>query len=602
MRFRTRLILTYSIIVIALIFVLMLLFRHYNVQQVEESSKRDLEMISQAVSYQLEEMVTPMIFIGDFLLSDMKTLSAINTLSQAERSGVAQLYIMQAKRDIQASLSTYCVNKNFYKVNVFSDSGDLVSSGQISNINNPSTLLIQFPHLDKVNAAMGKNILLTPHTDTWDIETSKTVISLIRSVRGGTTSCYIEVQKDFAALEEFFSLYAAGNNRIAIVSRDGDVFFSQLSGSQNAYLSNTVIHESSQTADPSIIAQKLTQFDGSLASVEYSSYTDMYIIAAQGRDVFYNAVSSNTLFTAAIFALICVISIAFIYITSMKLAAPLRKLTKQMEQTTLDNIEDKIIVEHPSNEIETLSKAYNHLMERLNQAAFREKQTGMLQIQTHFDALQAQVNPHFIFNVLNMISSYGLVNGSETVCNICDKLAGMLRYSTATSQRVVTIASELTYVRQYLFLLQIRYENKLNCSIETDSCIHQQFIPKIVLQQIIENAVNHGFNDHSGEMIINLKGWTEKGYWIVRISDNGSGFSETSLQLLRKKTEEIQGLILKVDWQREIEIGGMGLINAFARMRLLMGEDFIFRFYNKDGEESGAIVEIGAKMNSEVIK
>ena len=598
MRFGTRLIFTYSIIVLALILVLMLLFRQYSVRQVEEASMRDLEIVSQAVSYQLEELVSPMIFIGDFLLSDMKTLAAINTLSEADRSGTAQLYVLQAKRDIQTSLSTYCVNKNFYKVNVFSVRGDIVSSSSIPGTDNPSALVGRFPHLERVDAAMGKNILLTPHPDTWSPDAPKTVFSLIRAVRGGTIPCYIEVQKEFVSLEDFFELYSLSENHIAIISGGGEVFYSQLPTKQNARFSEIVSRDADKSVDPMNIAQELNQFDGSLASVRYSPYMDMYIVAAQSKDDLSKAVSNNTLFIVTVFTLICIISIVFIYLTSKKLAAPIQKLTKQMEQTTFENMDNSVVMKHSSNEIETLNKAYKHLMQRLNQAASREKQIGILQIQTHFDALQAQVNPHFIYNVLNMISHYGLMNGNETICNICEKLAGMLRYSTATSQRVVTIASELAYVNQYLFLLQIRYEDKLNCVIKTDPCIHQQLIPKIVLQQIIENAINHGFKDHSGKMIINLEGWENQGYWIIRVHDNGSGFSDDSMNLLRQKTEEMRERISTGEWHREIEIGGMGLINAYARMRLLLGEDFVFRFYNNSGEENGAVVEIGAKMGS----
>ncbi|MCL2146229.1 MAG: histidine kinase [Synergistaceae bacterium] len=600
MRFRTRLILTFSIIVITLIFGIMLLFGQYYIQEIKETSMRDLEMLSQAVSYQLEDLVSPMVFIGDFLLSDMNTLSAINTLTEAERFGTAQQYIMRAKHNIQLSLSTYCIDKNFYKVNVFSVYGDLVSSGSISGIENPSALLEQFPDLDKIDAAMGKSILLPPHPDTWNLEAPKTVFSLVRTVRGGTYPCYIEVQKEYSSLEAFFSLYAAGENRIAIVSKDGEVFFSQLTDQQNAYLIDTISLERNKTIDPCIIAQNFFQFDDSLISVRFSSYTNMYIVAALSKDVLANAVSNRIMFTVSVFALICVISIVFIYLASTKLAAPIRKLTLQMEKTTLENMEDEITVEHTSNEIKMLSTEYKKLMQRLSLAASREKQLGMLQQKTQFDALQAQVNPHFIYNVLNMISHYGLSDGNETVCNICDKLAGMLRYSTGTMQRVVTIATEIAYIKQYLYLLKIRYESKLNCEIDINPSIQQQLIPKIVLQQIVENAINHGFKSHSGAMFIALEGWEERGYWFIRINDNGSGFSIESMQTLQKKISEVTEKIMTNDWNMEIDIGGMGLVNAFARMRLLMGEDIVFRYYNKNENAGGAIVEIGAKLNKEV--
>jgi two-component system sensor histidine kinase YesM len=271
-----------------------------------------------------------------------------------------------------------------------------------------------------------------------------------------------------------------------------------------------------------------------------------------------------------------------------------------MKQTTLENIGNEIEVEHSSDEIQTMNIAYNNLMRRLNEAALREKSLAHLQIQTQFDALQAQINPHFIFNVLNMISQRGLLSGDETVCEICDKLAGMLRYSTGTSQRVVTIQTELDHVRQYFYLLKARYREKLKCSINIDPAILNEPIPKIVLQQIAENAINHGFKDHSGEMCIAINGGLENGYWILRVIDNGSGFDERDIRVIKSKLKDINMKLAQGDDRIGFDFGGMGLINTYARMRLIFGDDIVFQFYNKTGENVGAVVEIGALAGGEV--
>ncbi len=114
------------------------------------------------------------------------------------------------------------------------------------------------------------------------------------------------------------------------------------------------------------------------------------------------------------------------------------------------------------------------------------KEDADLQLQAQLDMLQAQVNPHFIYNTLNVISSRGILDDDEVICDICDDLAGMLRYSTDTEKKTATIRMELEYLRKYFSLMKYRYEYKLEYAIEMDPEIDEQWIPKLTVQQFVE--------------------------------------------------------------------------------------------------------------------
>ena len=242
-----------------------------------------------------------------------------------------------------------------------------------------------------------------------------------------------------------------------------------------------------------------------------------------------------------------------------------------------------------------LCKSYNDLLKRLNTARRQEEQMSMLHMQAEFDALQAQMNPHFLYNVLNVISHRGVQNGDEVICEICERLASMLRYSAGVSRRLVPLREEIEYLNHYLFLLKTRYRDKLDYCLEIAGEVLDQMIPKIVLQQLVENSITHGFAETSGVMGINIRGFVERGFWLVEISDNGCGFKEEEIRAIKEKMEKIAGALNQ--GKLALDLGGMGLLNIYARLIILFGSSAVFRIAN--AEPGGARVTIGAALMKE---
>lgn len=166
----------------------------------------------------------------------------------------------------------------------------------------------------------------------------------------------------------------------------------------------------------------------------------------------------------------------------------------QMENTGLENLDAELAVPDTDDEVQAVGIAYQNLMRRLNESIVKEKRMSLLQLQAQFDTLQAQVNPHFLYNVLNVISSRGIMDGDEEICEICGCLAAMLRYSTNTKERYATVEKELEYLERYIFLLKSRYEHRLEVEVDCEESVKHEQLPKIVLQQLVENNIQHGYN------------------------------------------------------------------------------------------------------------
>ena len=268
-----------------------------------------------------------------------------------------------------------------------------------------------------------------------------------------------------------------------------------------------------------------------------------------------------------------VISMGVVIFIASRLSRPLTVLKDQMEKTGIEN-----------------------LMQRLNESIVKEKRMSLLQLQAQFDTLQAQVNPHFLYNVLNVISSRGIMDGDEEICEICGCLAAMLRYSTSTKERYATVEKELEYLDRYIFLLKSRYEHRLEVKVDCEESVKQEQLPKIVLQQLVENSIQHGYNNSKNIMKIQVKGWRDETGWYFEVRDNGQGATEEVREELNEKMRKIREKIMSRGSSIEMEIGGMGLANTYARMFLLYNGKAVFRIRNM---EEGLSVIIGVSEKEE---
>ena len=184
-------------------------------------------------------------------------------------------------------------------------------------------------------------------------------------------------------------------------------------------------------------------------------------------------------------------------------------------------------------------------------------------------------------------------DNDETICEICGRLADMLRYSTNTKSRYAMIAEEITYTEQYLYLIKVRYGDKIELETEIDENIKSQILPKTVLQQIVENSINHGFENNTGRMKMQVCGYRKENCWFLSVRDNGQGFRKETHKDLKEEFEKTKRSLFEDRSNIELEIGGMGLVNAYARLLLIYSDSLIFELKNT---EDGAEVLFGAKM------
>uniref|UniRef100_S0DGQ1 Putative sensor histidine-kinase response regulator n=1 Tax=termite gut metagenome TaxID=433724 RepID=S0DGQ1_9ZZZZ len=590
MRFQTKMIVTYTVFILLVGVVIALAYYGYSVDRYVETEEKNLEVAAQQVVNQINELIKPMETRTRYILSDSEILDSIRLLSVAPQSDIDEAYLYDARDTILRGINIDYVMNDFYRVVLFNPGGDVVSSRTPPPLATRSVAEFEeMPWLAEADATKGKPVLISAHEDTWGVQSRPRVFSLLRAIQGSNMG-YIEVQRTVESVADAITL-PGENMEVLIFVNDGELLYAGGTAAQPAAYWAALAADG---AAPVFRAE--VEGAGKLVATGRSAAYDVTVLVAESMAHVQAGSNSVAPITVGIAIIFCVISLVFVLVASRLLTKPLRQLREVMEHTRLDNLAQERRVAMPNDELEALSLSYQNVLGRLRESIVKEKQASLLQVQAQFDLLQAQVNPHFLYNVLNVIAQRGLKNGDEEICDLCASLASMLRYSTNTKQRYATIAQELEYLGQYFYLLKSRYEHKISFAVEVDAEIHGQVIPKIVLQQVVENSINHGFANSTDHMHVRITGAREGERWIITVRDNGQGFAPGKLEEIGAQLAEAKARIAQERSAVELEIGGMGLVNTYARLYLLFGDSLDFTLHNC---EDGAEVLLSATWNEE---
>lgn len=235
-----------------------------------------------------------------------------------------------------------------------------------------------------------------------------------------------------------------------------------------------------------------------------------------------------------------------------------------------------VIADCGDDEMGELGSQINKMMERIRQLMAENLNRELLVKNSQIRALQNQINAHFIYNVLESIKMMAEIDEKYDISDAITALGKMLRYSMRWTSGTVTVGEELEYVTNYLALINLRFDYEIYLSINLPELMLHQEIPKISLQPIVENSINHGIEQLAEDTSIYVKGRLEEGDCIIEITDTGKGMTQEQLTELRRK---ING---------EIESGGgggngIGLKNVQDRIRIHFGERYGLQISSKAG-------------------
>lgn len=253
----------------------------------------------------------------------------------------------------------------------------------------------------------------------------------------------------------------------------------------------------------------------------------------------------------------------FNYVTRF-INIPLRNLHKSMLRLQEGDFKQNVSV-YAEDEIGDVTHVYNHMVGQINELIEKNFVMVLREKQSELDLLQAQINPHFLYNTLDSLYWDALNEGHMELAENIMSLSELFRLALSRGEGIVTVEAEYRLVESYLRIQKMRFEKRMDYRINLMSEMKDYKIPKLILQPFVENAIVHGLENKSGQGLIKVQGYVEEGYMIFKITDNGGGMDKEQLESLM--TEE------KATYSNQ-RISRYAIRNVRERLKLYYKEDF----------------------------
>ncbi|MFD0696603.1 sensor histidine kinase [Paenibacillus sp. GCM10027628] len=590
--FQTKLFLTYSIFLV--IFTLMITIPMYvylkrttetniifSVQQSLTSITESLDMFAN----QYENITSQLYLKKDDSIYNNSAIQWLQNLSLSANEADT----LKANNSIDASLALLAeIYKNMYRITIFNEQGLFFSNKPFDRpVNN--ALRKEEEWLKKPLQAKGAAVLEYADHDPWLSEDRTPVYSFIRLLTvNGIHVGYLEMQIRADKLIAPDKLTGIPGASLSLFD-DTDILFSNATskGSNNEQIP---IYRS--IASHSKFGIQSIDNHGKKESALYrlsekTGYTALYAIS---EDILYAPlrIFRNVSLSAVLFLI--ALSMLVFYLLSRALTYPIKKLKKMIDTIDLDDTNVKMNNEFKMDEIELLNRSFRKMNLRLQASLEEIVQFRTMQLQSHFEVLQAQINPHFLFNMLGVITILSEEEQNAQAANVCRKLASFLRYTIIQTNPITTVEHEMNFAHDYLALMKTRYAHRLQFKVELPEEMKRISIPKLTLQPLVENSINHGFQGTLHGLIVTIRGQIEANRWYITISDNGNGIPPDALASLHEKIETYGEHLDSLQKKEQLTLGGMGILSTFARIKLHYKDRVEFKIGNNP--EHGAFIVI----------
>jgi len=305
-------------------------------------------------------------------------------------------------------------------------------------------------------------------------------------------------------------------------------------------------------------------------------------------------------FNAILIVIAAVVSLLFTQWFSISLTRPIKRLTNAAINVSRG---DMSLVEIPvssHDEISILTQAFNKMIQKIVSQIAEIKEKAELEKklsdeemenlkiksllkESELKALQSQINPHFLFNSLNMITQMSYIERAEVTSSLLESMSDLLRYNLDKFNKVVTLMEETGNLKDYIFIQEKRFGERIKFEISEDDGICKALIPCLVLQPLVENALIHGVGKYTENGLIRISILKSDNRIVIKIYDNGVGIE-------RSKLSAVQGM-LKGHNQND-DSSGIGVSNVFARLNLFYNNNVEADIKSKAGEYTELYINI----------
>ena len=417
------------------------------------------------------------------------------------------------------------------------------------------------------------------------------VISMSRAVEitigGSTEQAVLLIDMAYQGLDEVLDEVSLGNGGyIYLMDSNGEIIWHpkfELIASGRVKENNLeAIHYSDGSIEEVFNNTKQTVV---IKTVGYTGWKLVGVI--KGAGISLNMLKTR-LFIVFVISLIIFIVILINTYISFRVTNPIRELEKSVKKLEEGNLDADIYM-GGSYEIQHLGKSVQDMKRRIKglmQDIVTEHEEKR---KSEFDSLQAQINPHFLYNTLDIIV-WQIENEKQSeAVHTVTALARFFRLSLGKGKNIVTVKAEIEHVKNYLMIQHMRFKNKFDYEFDIEEDVLELSSLKLMLQPLVENAIYHGMEFMDGDGLIKIKAWREADELYLSVTDNGLGMTEDKVAMvLAGKSNSGNG-----------RGSGIGVKNVNERIKLYFGEDYGLKIDSEPDIGTTIIIYLPAKRYEE---
>ncbi len=385
-----------------------------------------------------------------------------------------------------------------------------------------------------------------------DITSSPQLMSFYSSLQDSNYQTYavVRISLDYYSWFKYQAKLNPTQSSFYLVTKQGQIMTSP---DGSAPLSPAIIQKliSQDESDGYFVSADTN----SIYNITFMDSVDSYLVNRIPTESIFTAINQQkdrffitALLLAFIFALI---SLGI----STTITRPLGNLQKKMSRLAVEDIKVLLPEKNSSGEVLELVRSFNKMLLDLNVSIEQSKKLERQKESLRFQALIAQMNPHFLLNTLNNIKWLALRDGAQDVADICIALGKVLETSLNLEVNLVTLQTEIELVQAYISIQEFRFDKEFDITYEFDKQLNEALVPKLCLQLLVENTISHGFSVLDGHGLIFIRSYLKDDKVTLEVQDNGVGF-ETARLINSTRSRK-----------------GIGISNLKERMSLLFGAE-----------------------------
>jgi two-component system sensor histidine kinase YesM len=352
------------------------------------------------------------------------------------------------------------------------------------------------------------------------------------------------------------------NMRAFIITDEGNVIYddrNELTGSEDPGIDLSIFQGNSQSDE---VVWNGVSYLYTTSKSSYTKWNTLILIPNE----FLLSKQKRTTYILILVGLLAMGLIAFVsYALSYQITLPLRNLMKKMARVEQGDLSQRMEVAG-NNEISRLSRIYNNMLDSITRLISEVYTSKLAENNAQLSALQAQINPHFLYNTLNIMKSISRVRGIEEVAEMAESLAELFKYSMKNLQHPIPLRDEMDHIGNYINIQQHRFGSRFEFNMDVPESLQEASVLKLTVQPLIENAIVHGLGKVKSGGRIDIAAKRLGGDLIIEVSDNGCGIEEERIRMLRRRLASIQ----PADAYDEDGLG-IGLSNIAQRIKLYHG-------------------------------